>query len=201
MSVPPAPDTTSSTVLAVEPLGKQHHRAAFSCAQPDLDTFLREHALQDQERNLSRSFVLTPMAAQGEILAYYTLAPYTLTYDALPAALRKRLPKHLPLPATLLGRLAVAMPHQGHGLGTTALLAAMRDVLRATRILPSLGLVVDAKTDRLVAYYSTRGFVRLEDRPRHLIAPISRIQTLFPTDATYVPATIDMLGQLAADNG
>ena len=198
MTGPRAPGQSPSPAFTIEPLGKQHHRAAFSCAQPDLDTFLREHALQDQERNLSRTFVLTPAAIPGEIFAYYTLAPYMLAYDALPAALRKRLPKQVPLPATLLGRLAVATSRQSQGLGTTVLLAAMRDVLRSTRILPSLGIVVDAKTDRLVAYYSTRGFVRLEDRPRHLIAPISRIQALFPADAAYVPATDDIFGQIAA---
>jgi predicted GNAT family N-acyltransferase len=197
----PTLEPPSIPVLTIEPLGKQHHRAAFSCTQPDLDTFLREHALQDQERKLSRTFVLTPASAHSDIFAYYTLAPYMLTYDTLPAALRKRLPKHVPLPATLLGRLAVATAHQSQGLGTTALLTAMRDVLRSTRILPSLGLVVDAKSDWLVAYYSTRGFVRLEDRPRHLIAPISRIHALFPADAAYVPTTIDILGQIASTNG
>jgi GNAT superfamily N-acetyltransferase len=198
MTPPTAPEPSRSAPLTVEPLGKQHRRAAFSCAQPDLDAFLHEHALQDQERNLSRTFVLTPAGSQGEILAYYTLAPYALTYDALPPALRKRLPKQGPLPATLLGRLAVARAHQSKGLGTTALLAAMRDVLRATRILPSLGVVVDAKTDQLVSYYTARGFVRLEDRPRHLIAPISRIQVLFPEDAAYLPTTLDFLDQLSS---
>ena len=41
----------------IEPLGKQHGRAAFSCGQPALDDWFRRRASQDEKRNIARVFV------------------------------------------------------------------------------------------------------------------------------------------------
>src|SRR6185437_14708456 len=174
----PPPEKGQS--LIVEPLGSSHDRAAFSCGVSELDNYLKRQASQDHTRNLARTFVLIPTRGSREIMGYYSLSGYSLTFDALPPELSRKLPHSIPLPATLLGRLALREDLRGHGLGRLLLLYAMREVVRATRSVASLGLVVDAMTDELVAYYESNGFVPLMDRPRHLIAPITRMRAMFP---------------------
>jgi hypothetical protein len=52
--------------LRVEPLGKQHDRAAFSSGQPDIDERFRRRAGQDETPNVAlrpQRFLLTPTRA------------------------------------------------------------------------------------------------------------------------------------------
>ena len=169
--------------LYVEPFASHHDRAAFSCGVKALDTYIKQGAGQDESRNLTRTFVLTSSRGNPEVRGYYTLSNYAIQIDALPEQLRKRLPGRIPLPATLLGRLAVDMRYQKQGLGKSLLLYALREALRASRVSASLGVVVDAMTDELVPFYQSVGFVRLVDRERHLIIPITRLAQLFPKEA------------------
>ena len=81
----------------VEPLGKHHDRAAFSCGVTELDTYLQRYVGQDQRRNLTRCFVLIKLDEPQRILGYYTLsnaavlrghdedAPLTSPYPEIPA--------------------------------------------------------------------------------------------------------------------
>ena len=91
--------------LVIEPLGRQHDRSAFSCGQPALDTYLQRQATQDVRRSVAEIFVAlgdTPKRIAG----YYSLSAASFEKSELPAQLSKRLP-HYPVPAAVLGRLAV----------------------------------------------------------------------------------------------
>ncbi len=44
--------------MLIEPLTREHDRKAFDCGDEEVNRFLREKALQDQERDLSRTMVL-----------------------------------------------------------------------------------------------------------------------------------------------
>jgi hypothetical protein len=54
-------------IVRVEPLGKQHDRAAFSSERPDIDDWFRRRAGQDEKRNVPlrphRQFLPTSTAA------------------------------------------------------------------------------------------------------------------------------------------
>jgi len=185
--------------LIVEPLASSHDRAAFSCGVLELDNYLKRQASQDHTRNLARTFLLVPTRGSREIMGYYTLSSYSLTFDALPPDLSRKLPNSIPLPATLLGRLALREDLRGQSLGRMLLLFAMREVVRTTRTVASLGLVVDAMTDGLVAYYEKNGFVALRDRPRHLIAPITRMRAMFP-EAASLSLDLDAMVRLQGES-
>jgi GNAT superfamily N-acetyltransferase len=193
---PPSPPPQPGPRLIVEPLGRHHDRAAFSCGAAELDNYLRRQASQDDKRDLSRTFVLIAGENRAEVLGYYTLSSYSITFAALPLELGKHLPSAVLLPATLLGRLAIHESWQGRNLGTMLLYHAMRQALRATRMVASIGIVVDAMNDDLVTFYARNGFVPLRDKPRHLIAPISRIQRIYPEDALALPGVEDILHQI-----
>jgi GNAT superfamily N-acetyltransferase len=115
---------------SIEPLGSHHDRATFSCGEPALDAYLARQATQDIRRRIARVFVLvgdTPARVQG----YYTLSAADFEKAELPPDMAKRLP-HYPVPAAMLGRLAIDQSCQGHGLGETLLMDAIRRTLRAS---------------------------------------------------------------------
>lgn len=159
------------------------------CGIPELDHYLQHQASQDYKRSLSQTFVLTVAANDADILGYYTLSSYSIAVAALPPDLRKHLPPNRPLPTTLLGRFAIHASQQGRGLGTLLLYHAMRRALRATKAIASFGIVVDAMNDAVVPFYRDSGFIELQDKPRHLIAPISHLRALFPEDAAAMPSS------------
>ena len=57
-------------------------------------------------RHIAAVFVL--VTEEREIGGYYTLSSTAISPEAFPEEIQKRLPKYKHMPATLLGRLAVA---------------------------------------------------------------------------------------------
>src|SRR5262245_25469376 len=103
--------------LQVEPLDAHHDREAFSCGVASLDAYLRTQAGQDVRRRANAVFVLVATAKPMEVLGYFTLCATALQPGDVPAGARKHIPHYPLVSATLIGRLAVAMMHQGQGLG------------------------------------------------------------------------------------
>lgn len=192
MSVGDIPEVNRSG-LQVEPLASHHDRAAFSCGTPELDHYIQRYARQDGKRDLAQCFVLAPHAGSRECIGYYTLSSHGIEITALPPDLAQRLPSNILLPATLLGRLAVATPFQDKGYGTLLLLHALRSALGATRQIALIGVVVDALTDELAPFYTKRGFIELLDRPRHIIVPMNRLRAMFPEEAARIPDATDLI--------
>ena len=162
--------------LVIEPLGPQHDRASFSCGEPALDSYIRRQASQDARRRVAQVFVAVG-CAPGEIAGYYTLSVASFEKDELPADLSKRLP-HYPVPAAVLGRLAIDSEHQGRGFGEALLLDAARRLLRASATIAVYAMVVDAKYDRTRAFYERYGFRAFASMPRRRFLPLRTIEKL-----------------------
>ena len=162
--------------LVIEPLGSHHDRAAFSCGEPVLDSYLQRQASQDIRRRVAQVFVATS-DAPGKIAGYYSLSAASFEKDELPPALAKRLP-HYPVPAAILGRLAIDCACQGQGLGETLLLDAIRRVVRASATLMVYAIIVDAKNDRAVAFYERYGFRTFASIQRRLFLPLETFEKL-----------------------
>ena len=105
---------TDNKNLVVEPLSSIHDRPGFLCGEPALDNYIKKHAKQDVKRRVSRVFVASGADNPSCIVAYYTLSTLSIELSHLPQSLARRLPKH-PIPAALLGRLAVSQQAQGPG--------------------------------------------------------------------------------------
>jgi predicted GNAT family N-acyltransferase len=164
----------------VEPLGKAHDRAAFSCSSEPLDTYLKKQASQDVAKRVAVCFVLTP---DGKTIAgYYTLSQYAVGLVDLPAEMAKRLPKYPEVPATLLGRLAVGDNFRGQRLGEFLLLDGLYRGLQHSKRVASAVVVVDAKDDSAKRFYQHFEFMPLPDIPNRLFLPMSTIEELFRED-------------------
>jgi ribosomal protein S18 acetylase RimI-like enzyme len=156
--------------LVIEPLGSHHDRTAFSCGEPALDAYLQRQASQDIRRRVALVFVAVGDAS-GKIAGYYSLSAASFEKDELPSALAKRLP-HYPVPAAVLGRLAIDREQQGRGLGETLLLDAIRRVVRASSAIAVYAIIVDAKNQRAQTFYERYGFRTFASEPRRLFLPL-----------------------------
>ncbi len=160
--------------MQIERLARRHTRAAFRSSETSLTEYLQRYALQNDERNVGRTFVAT--AEDGAtILGYFTLAMGHISRDALSPAARKRLPAY-PIPVALLGRLAVDVSVAGQGLGKRLLFAALRRALEASEIVAGYAVVVDALNEDARRFYLHFGFIPLEDSPNRLFLPTATIK-------------------------
>ena len=111
------------------------------------------------------------------IAGYYTLSAAGFEKDNLPAEVARRLP-HYPVPAAVIGRLAVDLRNQGIGLGELLLLDAINRVVRAGDTMGVYAVVVDALHDRASAFYERYGFVPFPSRPLRLYLPLRTFDQL-----------------------
>jgi len=162
--------------LVIEPLGSHHDRAAFSCGEPALDAYLQRQASQDIRRRVAQVFVAVG-DAPGKIAGYYSLSAASFEKDELPPTLAKRLP-HYPVPAAVLGRLAIDREQQGRRLGETLLLDAIRRVVRASTTIAVYAIIVDAKNERAQTFYEHYGFRAFASEPRRLFLPLETFEKL-----------------------
>lgn len=162
--------------LVIKPLGSHHDRTAFSCGEPALDTYLQRQATQDIRRRVAQVFIAVGDEAQ-KIAGYYSLSAASFEKDELPSALARRLP-HYPVPAAVLGRLAIHREHQGRGLGEMLLLDAIRRVVRASTTIAVYAIIVDAKNERAHAFYERYGFRAFASEPRRLFLPLETFEKL-----------------------
>ena len=162
--------------LTVEPLGSHHDRASFSCGEPSLDHYIRRQASQDARRRIARVFVALGDPSE-RIAGYCTLSAASSEKDNLPTELARRLP-HYPVPAAVIGRLAVDLRSQGSGLGEVLLLDAIHRVVRAGDTIGVYAVVVDALHDRASAFYERYGFVPFPSQPLRLYLPLRTFEQL-----------------------
>ncbi|MDE3175899.1 MAG: GNAT family N-acetyltransferase [Pseudomonadota bacterium] len=161
--------------LRVEILGPQHDRASFSSGVEPLDRYLRAQAGQDARKNMAATFVVVlPDAA---IAGYYTLSSTAVKLLELPDDVARRLPRYPLVPATLLGRLAVAERVRRQGYGRFLLADALLRALRSE--IASFAVIVDAKDEAARRFYERESFLPFPDLPRKLFRPMADIEKLF----------------------
>jgi GNAT superfamily N-acetyltransferase len=143
--------------LLVERLSSNHNRSAFSSGNTELDGYLKRLARQDEERRICRVFVLTQRSSPDAILGFYTLSASSIELTDLPPAQAKRLPRH-PVPAALLGRIAVRQDSQGTGLGGILIADAIKRSLSIADEIGIFAMIVDAIDDSAIEFYQHFGF-------------------------------------------
>ena len=161
---------TESDALVIEPLGRRHDRAAFSCGLPELDRYLARQASQDVRRRIARVFVCTAGETDA-VLGFYTLSALSIDLASLPERLSRKLPRH-PVPCALIGRLAVDRSAHQRGLGRMLLADAVKRTVAAGETVAMHALIVDAANDDAKRFYERFGFVPLTDIPMRLFLPL-----------------------------
>jgi GNAT superfamily N-acetyltransferase len=162
----------------MEPLDRgRHDRSVFSCGVPALDSYLQRQAAQDMDRHAAVVYVA--VVEPPVIAGYYTLSQFSIDLVRLPEDLAKRLPRYPVVPATLLGRLAVASALHGQGLGETLLFDALRRSLVQSAHIASAGVIVDAKDEKAAAFYERYGFSPILGADHRLFLHMKTIEQMF----------------------
>jgi GNAT superfamily N-acetyltransferase len=160
-------------IQAPAPLTAEHALGGFDSGVASLDDWLRRRALPNQTSGASRTFVVLDAQA---VVAYYALAASAVAVDAASGRFRRNMPD--PIPVVVLGRLAIARPHQGGGLGRALFQDAARRVIQAADIIGVRGLLVHAISQDAKAFYVRLG---LDPSP---IDPMTLMTTLADLKAT-----------------
>ncbi len=153
-----------------------HRVETFSCGQEALDRWLRAYAGQSQRRDAARTFVTSE--SDGKVAGYYTLVAAQVEHEQATGSVSRGLSPHFPVPVTLLARLAVAVPHQGTGVGRSLLFDALRRVLRASSELAIRAVVVDAIDERASGFYRAFGFEPSNLAPETLMVPLQIVRRI-----------------------
>jgi GNAT superfamily N-acetyltransferase len=160
--------------LVIEPLDSGHDRSSFRCGVVSLDNYIRKQARQDVKRRISRVFIAIEERHPSFILGYYTLSALTIDLSVLPQALARKLPRH-PLPAALIGRLAVSQDAQGYGVGKMLLINALKRTLAVSSEIAVYAMVVDAIDERAQHFYKKFGFIPLSSGNSRLFLPLKSV--------------------------
>lgn len=171
------PGTAESTTLRPpERLGEHHRIAGFRCRHASLARWLRERALDSQARGASNTFV----ACDGdEVVGFYSLAAGSISHvQSANARMRRNMPD--PIPAALLGRMAVHEDHERRGIGSGLLKDATMRCLRAAYEGPGVAAILCHAIDEdAKAFYLRHGFVQSPVEPLTVMLPLRALaQTL-----------------------
>jgi GNAT superfamily N-acetyltransferase len=165
---------TDYSKLVIRPLDNDHDKLGFHCCVASLDAYIKKQARQDVKRRVSRVFVATSAEQPNNIVGYYTLSTLSIELSQLPQALTRKLPRY-PVPAALLGRLAVNQAAQGHGVGRMLLIDAIKRTLAVSDEIAIYAMVVDAIDERAQHFYEQFGFSLLSPDNQRLFLPLKSI--------------------------
>lgn len=161
--------------MIIEPISRQHNRKLFDCDDEEVNRFLREQALQDHDKDMSRTMVLIHAETDPtRIIGYHTLAMRQVKQEEIPGD-KPRIKRAIPV--VLLGQLGVDKAFQGHGLGEVLLMDAQARIDEVSSRTGVRAMMLDARNESLARWYERHDFVRFPGQLRMFksIAAIRRL--------------------------
>jgi GNAT superfamily N-acetyltransferase len=150
-------------VAPPRPLAEDDNRGLFDCGRDSLNAWFRRHAWANHAGGVSRVNVITDTGS-GRIVGYVALSAAQIERAFLPKSLQRNRPD--PVPATLLGQLAVDRAFRGHGHAASLLLFALRTALIVSESIGSMGVLTHPLDDGVRGFYARWGFQDLPFDPQ-----------------------------------
>lgn len=150
------------------PLTSTHVVTDFDCGVDSLNEWLGKRAAKNQAIGASRTFVVT----NGEIVVgYYCLCSAAIDRIELPKAKQRNMPD--PIPAALIGRLAVDLRYQGQKIGLSLLQDAIYRIVAASQSIGVAYILVHALDDAAKRFYERNGFEAIPEQPLTLFLSVA----------------------------
>lgn len=166
-----------------EPIDPQRHdRSTFDSGAPELDDWLRRYAAQNRRRNTAATWVITDAASV--VVGYVSLSMTGIDRSRAPAPVAKQAPD--PVPALLVGRLAVDRSVAGLGVGTALVAHVLATAVDLNLRAACRAVVVTALDESARSWWERLGFPPFDPND-----PDSVDLYLLTTD---IQATLDSLG-------
>ena len=148
-----------------------HELDNFNCGESSLNDWLKKRALKNDITDASRTYVV---CVSNTVVAYYSLHLGSILHSEAIRKIKRNMPE--PIPAIVLGRLAVDINHQGKGLAR----GLMKDMfLRAIKVSDLAGtkaILVKALNENVATFYQSFGFVQSKTDPLLLMKAISEVR-------------------------
>ena len=153
---------------------------------PVLDEWLRRYASQDRSRDIAATWVITDV--RSVVVAYVGISMTSIDRGGAPQAIAKHAPD--PLPALLIGRLAIDRTAAGLGVGTALAAHVLATAVDLDQRAACRAVVVNALDDSARAWWERLGFRAFA--PDDPAADPADLDLYLPT--TEVEATLRHLG-------
>lgn len=161
----------------VEPIRSRHDRESFDCGELSLDEYLKKYARQNEDLNLSRTWVAR-LPDDLRVVGYFSLSAGQINAADLPPEDAKRLPCY-PVPVVLVGRLAVDRSAQGRRLGYGLLVRSLERAYQVSKEIGVYAVAVVALSEAARGFYLKCGFKELKDDRMHLFLSVKTLRKLF----------------------
>lgn len=157
------------------PIDKKYQRDSFDCGYPVLNDYLKKYARQNHNKGIAKTFVAVPTSGRlMKVDGYYTVSASVIEYESLPESYQRGMPTY-PIPAMLIGKLAVDNPVKGQGLGGELLADALFRAVRASQETGIFAVRVDAIDFKAKEFYLKHEFIAFQDKELSLFLPMETI--------------------------
>jgi predicted N-acetyltransferase YhbS len=149
------------------PLSADDDRQNFDCGRESLNGWFRRNAWRNQQSDVSRVSIICD-AESGAIAGYISLSAASIERAHLPKSGQRNRPE--PVPALLLGQLAVDLHYQGRGVAASLTFFALTTAVRVAREIGCTCVVTHPLDDGVRAFYAKFGFEDLPFDPERSMA-------------------------------
>jgi ribosomal protein S18 acetylase RimI-like enzyme len=132
----------------------RHDRSEFDSGEQALDEWLRRYAGQNRRRDTAATWVIAD--EENTVVAHASIAMTGIDRTAAPASLSKQAPD--PVPALLLGRLAVDRRYAGQGIGRALVAHVLASAIELNTQAACKAVVVSALNTRAQSWWESLGF-------------------------------------------
>jgi GNAT superfamily N-acetyltransferase len=155
---------------APEPLSPDHEVDAFDSGVAALDAWLKTRARANEAAGASRTFVL---CENRRVVGYYSLAAASIMHIRATGKVKRNMPE--PVPAILIGRLALDRAWQSRGYGIGLLQDAVLRIVGAADTIGVRAILVHARSGEAKLFYERFGFRASPVEPMTLMMTVVEI--------------------------
>lgn len=155
------------SVTPPRPLAAEDDTARFDCGRDALNQWFRRHAWRNQQSGMSRTSVVCDPAI-GDVVGYVSLSAAQIERAWLPKAQQRNRPD--PVPAVLLGQLAVDRRWQRRGVARALVFYALVTAVRLSKEVGCFCVLTHPLDEEVRALYGSFGFEDLPFDPARSMA-------------------------------
>lgn len=135
-------------------LTADHQTAGFDCGIDSLNNWLGRRALKNEYSGGSRTYVV---CRGKQVVGYYAIAAGSVDHGDSPGRVKRNMPD--PIPALILGRLAVDKGYHGAGIGQGLLKDAVARSINVSQQIGARVLIVHTLSKEAEVFYLKHGFM------------------------------------------
>ena len=155
-------------------ISSEHILENFDCGEASLNDWLKKRAVKNDLGDASRTYVV---CCDNTVVAYYSLHLGCIQHSEAVRKIKRNMPD--PIPAIVLGRLAVDELHQGKGLARALIKDMFLRAIQVSDLAGTKAVLVKALNDKVTDFYQSFGFVQSKTDSLLLMKAISEVRASF----------------------